>query len=306
MSILDAKSALWRHRKREWENVIGIGNESREESLYKSLSMRMPRLYASSRQERERLGITFEEYVAKYAPGQIKNLSRKKTFGGVSTFDPVLAEIIYRWFTPTDGSLIFDCFAGGITKGAVASAMGHHFTGIELRLPQVEVNNIHAQGMRIVPNYICDDAINIFSHIGVATQDLFITCPPYYNLEIYSDLPNDASNQPTYHDFLEILREAFNKALICLKRNRFAVVIVGDIRDEHGACYNFPGDVINIFQRSGCALLNDMVLIRADATANMRADRYMRGRKTVRVHERVLVFYNGNPANVRKYFNPII
>lgn len=302
LSVLDTRSALWRHRKRDWLDSIGSESESREGALYDSLAMRMPGLYAQSKEERKRLGISFEEYVDKY--GKSGNDSTK-TLEGASTFDPVLAEIIYRWFTPCNGARIFDCFAGGITKGAVAVAMGHQFTGIELRPDQVDANLNRAESMRILPRYHCDDARNILRYIGVASQDLFISCPPYYNLEVYSSLENDASNQKSYEDFLSILKDAFVKAIMCLKKNRFAVVIVGDVRDKDGAYYNFPGDVIEIFQNGGCAFINDLIVVRNDTTANLRAGKYMNGRKMVRVHERVLVFFKGNPKNVKKHFNPL-
>lgn len=309
LSVIDARSALWRHRKREWLDIIGQEGKSREKTLYGSLAMRYPGLYARTKEERERLGISFDEYIEQYGPEEVRDTKEySKMSDGVSTFDPVLAEIIYDWFIPGKCARVFDCFAGGITKGAVAVAKGHSFTGIDIRPGQVEVNEAKstefaAAGQHL--RYICDDARNLPKYIGVATQDLFISCPPYYNLEVYSDLDGDASNQPTYQDFIEILRDAFEKAVKCLKRNRFAIVIVGDIRDIKGEYYNFPGDVISIFHDCGCAFLDDIVLFRPDATANLRAKRYMKSRKVVRVHERVLVFYKGNPPTVKKYFNPL-
>lgn len=298
---------MWRHRKREWLDIIGPENESREGTLYSSLAMRFPNLYARTKDIRERLGISFDEYVEQYEPEYLRDAKEStKISSGASTFDPVLAEIIYEWFTPYHGAKIFDCFAGGITKGAVAMIKGHKFTGLDIRPQQVDVNiNRWEEGVRLRPRYHCDDARNLLKYIGVASQDLFISCPPYYNLEVYSDLEGDASNQPTYQDFLNVLCDAFGKAVKCLKNNRFAVIIVGDIRDEKGNCYNFPGDVINIFQNCGCSFLDDIVLLRPDATANMRAQKYMKSRKVVRVHERVLVFYKGNPLTVKKYFNPL-
>lgn len=309
LSVLDARSALWRHRKREWFDMIGPESESREKTLYDSSAMRFPGLYARTKEIRERLGISFDEYIEQYGPEDIREAKEySKMSDGASTFDPVLAEIIYEWFIPGQCAKVFDCFAGGITKGAVAIAKGHSFTGIDIRPSQVEANmeKIHTfseinQRLR----YYCDDARNLQKYIGVATQDLFISCPPYYNLEVYSDLAGDASNQPTYQDFIEILRDAFCKAVKCLKWNRFAVVIVGDIRNRKGEYYNFPGDVIRIFQNCGCAFLDDIVLFRSDATANLRAKKYMKSRKVVRVHERVLVFYKGNARTIKKYFNPL-
>ena len=68
LSVLDARSALWRHRKREWLDIIGPEGESREKALYGSLAMRFPGLYARTKEERERLGISFDEYIEQYGP----------------------------------------------------------------------------------------------------------------------------------------------------------------------------------------------------------------------------------------------
>lgn len=81
------------------------------------------------------------------------------------------------------------------------------------------------------------------------------SCPPYYDLEVYSDMENDASNQETYEDFYQILDDAFIKAIKCLKNDRFAVIVCGDIRDKNGAYYNFPSDIINTFKNNGMVLI---------------------------------------------------
>lgn len=63
---------------------------------------------------------------------------------------------------------------------------------------------------------------------------MFFSCPPYYDLEVYSDDARDASNQGTYEEFLSILDTSFGKAVKALKDDSFAVVVVGDIRDKNG------------------------------------------------------------------------
>ena len=93
---------------------------------------------------------------------------------------------------------IFDCFAGDSVFGFVSDYIGNTFIGIELRQEQVDLNNerLHSKKSK----YICDDALNVLDHIKPQTQDLLFSCPPYFDLEIYSDLPNDASNQNNYRE----------------------------------------------------------------------------------------------------------
>lgn len=300
-SVIDARKGDWKTRKRKWQQQLGNVADSREGKLYSGLAFRMPDLYMSSKDERKRLGVSFEEYVKYYVPDAVveKEMS-KAAFSGVSTFDPALAEVIYHWFTPGPDSWIFDCFAGDHTKGYVAGKCGHHFTGIEIRPEQVDINSKMVSAMRDKVRYIQEDGRNVLGHVGYASQDLLISCPPYYNLEQYSR--EDASALPSYADFIDVIKEAFRNAVDCLKSNRFAVVVVSDIRDSDGAYIGLPEDVIRMFMDFGCRLWNDIIYLHNDCHAWLRATQYMNNRKVVRIHQRVLVFYKGKPQNITKHF----
>lgn len=49
-----------------------------------------------------------------------------------SIFDPVLCELVYRWFS-AEGSQVLDPFAGGSVRGVVASCLGRLYWGCDLR-----------------------------------------------------------------------------------------------------------------------------------------------------------------------------
>lgn len=306
-SVFDTRMGYWKERKRKWKEWLGITNETREDTLYDNLEMKLPDLYQSSREWRERHQVSFEDYVKRYvSPDELEQLSETDTYKGASSFDPVLAEIACSWFVPGPGVRVFDCFSGGVTKGAVATKCGHQFFGLELRKEQVEANQKKIVELGVSPMYVCDDGSSIAAHLGVATQDLFLTCPPYWNLEVYSNNENDLSNMSDYGSFIDRLAYIFTQAIQCLKKNRFAVVVVGDIRDKQGFCYNFPGDVIRIFQQNGCCLWNDIAIIGNDAHAQLRARQYMNTRKLARIHQRMLVFYNGRTTFIPKIYNKLI
>ena len=129
--------------------------------------------------------------------------------------------------------------------------------------------------------------------------------PSILRLEIYSDNANDASARQTYREFLKVIDEAITQSLISLKKNRFGVAIVSDIRDKAGAYSCFPEDIISIFRRRGCILWNDIIYLNNDSHAQIRAAQYKNRRKVVRMHQRVLVFYNGRPSAIQKYFGKI-
>lgn len=303
-SFFDTRKGYWQERKKAWRRLIGDLGESREDLLSGSLELKYTDIYKASRAEREKLGITFKEYLERFVPEEELESSRRVLATGVSLLDPVLAEIVCKWFGNEEGNKMFDCFAGDTIFGYVAAHLGNEFTGIELRPEQAAINNARVAGM--TARYICDDGQNVAAHIPAASQDLLFSCPPYFDLEKYSDLPNDASNQKDYEDFLAILRKAFTDAVGCLKENRFAVIVVSDIRNKStGFYYDFCGDIKRIFAEAGMGLLNEIILLNAIGSAAMRSLKNMENRKVVKVHQNVLVFYKGNAANVKKHFKKI-
>lgn len=271
-SILDTRQGYWKARKKTWREMIGDVGESRENTLDSET-------------------------------GIMSTMNN-----GVSLFDPVLAEALCKWFTPNAGAKIYDCFAGDTQKGLVFGMCGFEFTGIELRQEQIDVNNAvlsRFDELSVSVKYICDDGQNVLNHIAKDTQDLLFSCPPYYDLEVYSDKPNDASNQPTYEGFINILDNAYTSALQCLKDNRFAVIVVGDVRDKKGFYYDFTGDIKRIFARNGVSLYNELIIVEPIGTLPQRVSRYMINRKIGKCHQNVLVFFKGNPADIKDTFPAI-
>ena len=264
-SVLDTRQGYWRERKAMWRDLIQDNAESREGAIDNS--------------------------------GKYKEIN-----GGTSILDPVMAEVVCRWFG-IKGGKAFDCFAGDTVFGYVAATLGMEFTGVELREEQAALNNERCAGMPA--HYICDDGQNVAKHIAPASQDLLFSCPPYYDLEVYSDKPNDASNQPTYEAFLAILANAFKAAIGCLKPNRFAVVVVGDIRGKDGFYYDFVGDIKRMFKANGLPLYNECIIVEPIGTLPQRVQRYMRNRKVGKCHQNVLVFYKGDPKEIPTNYTEI-
>lgn len=269
-SILDTRQGYWQERKKYWKELIGDNGESREDSM----------------------GILNVEYKEE------KNIKTGFASVGqsVSILDPVLAEITNLWFG-LDKCRTFDCFAGDSVFGYVSDAVGNTFTGIELRQEQTDLNNKRIRGAK--SKYICDDGQNVLKHIKENSQDLLFSCPPYFDLEVYSDLENDASNQKEYKDFLQILDNAFTDAIKCLKDNRFAVITVGDIRDKKGFYYRFVDDIKDIFKKSNALLWNELILIEQIGTKALTAEKTTQTRKINKVHQNVLVFYKGDPKQIK-------
>ncbi|ELT8937007.1 DNA modification methylase [Enterococcus faecalis] len=268
-SYLDTKTKRWLDRKKQWKE-LGIKSElGREDNLVFSANLQAPGLE------------------------------------GTSIFDPVLCELGYRWFTPKTESNIFDPFAGGSVRGIVAKVLGHNYTGIDLRAEQVSANYANAREIGLSDiNWICDDSLNIDHHIEDESQDLLFTCPPYADLEVYSDDERDISNM-SYEEFAEVYSEILKRSAKKLKDNRFAVITISDVRDKKGFYQDLTGLTKRAFSTEGLYFYNDMILLNTAGSAALRARQSMNNRKVVRIHQNVLVFYKGNPQKISKHFEAL-
>lgn len=221
-----------------------------------------------------------------------------------SVFDPVLTEIMYKWFC-TDGGKIYDCFAGGSVRGIVAEILGYKYTGIDLRKEQIDENYRQAQECGVNPNWICENSLNADKYIKDESVDMVFTCPPYFDLEKYSDDPNDLSNMK-YDDFKQAYKRIFEIACRKLKDNRFAVVVVGDIRDKKGFYRGFVDYTKECLWASGMQLYNELILVEPVGSAAVRAPKtFGTYRKIVKTHQNILVFYKGDVKKIKDNYTEI-
>lgn len=221
--------------------------------------------------------------------------SQYGTASGTSIFDPVLTELAYRWFCPQGGAIL-DPFAGGSVRGIVASVLGRDYTGVELRPEQVAANQ--AQGRQICterqPNWIIGDSQHI-RDLAPGEYDFVFGCPPYADLEVYSDDPRDLSTMH-YHEFKAMYYKIIAESCSLLKQDRFACFVVGDARDKKGNYYGFPWHTVEAFQQAGLSLYNEAVLVTSVGSLPIQVGKqFESGRKLGKTHQNVLVFVKGDP-----------
>jgi len=224
---------------------------------------------------------------------------------GTSIFDPVLCELAYRWFCPPSG-LVLDPFAGGSVRGIVAAILGRHYVGVDLSERQIEANREQAQ--QIVPDaapvWIAGDSRDIQGLVP-GEYDFIFSCPPYADLEIYSDDPRDISTL-AYPDFLAAYRQIIAGCVAMLKPDRFACFVVGDVRGNDGFYYGFPSDTMAAFRDAGARLYNEAVLITAVGSLPIRVIRqFEAGRKLGKTHQNVLIFCKGDPRKATAAIGPV-
>lgn len=219
---------------------------------------------------------------------------------GTSIFDPVLCELAYRWFCPPGGQIL-DPFAGGSVRGIVAAKLGRHYVGTDLSPLQVAANEMQADA--IVPDnkpqWVVADALTIpaLAAQGVIPDeyDFIKSCPPYFDLEAYSDNPDDLSAMP-WEEFVETYYAVIAGACGLLKDNRFACFCVGDVRDRATGNYRgLPGVTIAAFKDAGLELYNEAILVTAVGSLSIRVGKqFANYRKLGRTHQVVQVFVKGD------------
>lgn len=256
-SVLDTKSKNWQNRKRLWSN-IGIKGEVGRDSVVINMDSKS---------------------------------KKNNTANYVSIFDPALCEVLYHWFCNDNGTIL-DPFAGGSVRGIVANYLGYQYHGIDIREEQIISNR--EQGLDILPidnqpqwyvgdsNMLLDDNWNL-------QFDMIFSCPPYADLEVYSDLKGDISNMP-YVEFMEAYESIIAKSCKLLKHNGYACFVVGEVRDKKGNYIGFVPDTINAFRKCGMKFYNEGILLNTIASASMRANGNMRYQKLVKIHQNILIF----------------
>lgn len=268
-SVLNTMDEKWQQRKRKWLEITGDLTETKEKVL----------------------------------AGGGDNLITKIN-NGSSNFDPVLAEIILKWFN-LPGGHVLDPFGGEQTKGVVCGELGYKYTAVEFRKDQCDLNTVKTSTYDGV-QYYHGDSNNIATIIPIREFDICFTSPPYYDLEIYS--AEDMSGLGTYSEFMRQYKNIFTQCFEMLANNRFIVVKVCEIRDKKTGEYrNFVGDNVTIFKEIGFKYYNELILLNSPGTLPLRAGKFMNAtRKIGKQHQNLLVFYKGNLKEIERLYHDLI
>ena len=266
-SVLDTRGSEWQENKKKW---LGLGIESE-------------------------LGRSADLLAGK------KSMYSK--ISGTSVFDPALCELMISWFSKKEDSVL-DPFAGGSVRGVITNKLNRFYTGIELRNEQVEENRkqanaIFPNGEEMQPVWLSGDSNKVLDSFDDYKCDMIFSCPPYADLEVYSDDKADISNMG-YDDFLEIYRSIIQKSCKLLNDGGFAVFVIAEIRGKDGIYKNFVSDTIEAFNDAGMGYYNEIILVNSCGTLPLRAGRFFNSKRKVgKHHQNVLVFKKGSIDRLR-------
>jgi len=271
-TVIDAKQGEWQERKRAWA-AMGIEGEVGRAGVHQ-YGMKEMVIVRQGRGFNGQGGEDGEQTAA-------------------SVFDPVMVELAVRWFSPAGGQVV-DPFAGGSVRGIVAGCLGRQYWGCDLRTEQVAANEVQAEQIapQVRPVWVCGDSMETLPTAPEA--DFVFSCPPYGDLEKYSDDPRDLSAMD-WHAFVAAYKRIILRAVGKMKPDTFACFVVGDFRDGKGFYRNFVSETIDGFEQAGARLYNEAILATPVGTAAMRVTKqFEASRKMAKTHQNVLVFVKGD------------
>jgi len=187
-------------------------------------------------------------------------------------------------------------------KAAAHVQDGDLFWVVGVRQTEADVERRTSSGASMpFPTWVEGDALNVLDLTRVPTGrppsfDFLLTCPPYADLEVYSDDPRDLSTMG-YGAFLAAYEQIIAHSVSLLAQDAFAAVVVGEVRGDTkgGAYYGFVPDTIRAFEKAGMAYYNEAILVTAVGSLPVRAARaFEAARKLGKTHQNILVFVRGD------------
>ena len=158
--------------------------------------------------------------------------------------------VILRYSTA--GDLVLDQFAGGGTTLVESKLLNRNCIGIDINESAVKICNEK-----------CDFKIDNMAEITIkkgdarnldfithGSIDLICTHPPYANIIKYSENNPDDISRCKLTDFLAEMEFVAKECFRVLKKNKFCVILIGDMRSK-GHVIPLGFSVMKIFENTG-------------------------------------------------------
>ncbi|MCP5016238.1 MAG: hypothetical protein GY938_13345 [Ketobacter sp.] len=195
-----------------------------------------------------------------------------------SPFPEEVARVCYELYL-RNCEHIFDPFAGWGERHSYAKEYGKEYVGFDINPLAIQ----HAKDYFGVDNRLADS-----SEVTPPEFDGLITCPPYWNLESYTDVGIDSAK--SWKFFLGEYREIFKLAYSMANDGAVFCIMVGDWRKD-GIYYDIAHQTRKIFEDFGATTVDDVVISRKGVSKiKIMLPQAKRLGYTVKVHESLLVF----------------
>lgn len=224
-----------------------------------------------------------------------------------ASFPVQLATRLLECFTTEEDRVVLDPFAGVGSTLVAAERMGKTGIGIEISDEFVAIarNRLAQRSLwgAVEGNSVVHraDANDLLEFVQPESVDIVITSPPYWDIltrkrtadgrEIrhYGDAAEDLGKITEYQDFLQALQRIFALVFKVLKRGKYCIVIVMDIR-KGARFYPFHSDVAHLMQEIGFIYDDLIIWDRRHEYNNLRPLGYPSVFRINRAHEFILIF----------------
>lgn len=196
-----------------------------------------------------------------------------------SPFPLEVADLCYEFYL-RNSRCVVDPFAGWGERNMKAKEWGKDYFGYDISALAIE----SAKDIFGVENILADSRT-----VDIPEFDGMITCPPYWNLEKYSD-DSGLDRAKSWDDFKNDLELVFTRFYKKADKGSTFCIMVGDWRKNH-IYYDLEFVVSNIFSSLNAEIVDKVVVSRKKTSKiKIMLPQAKRLGYSVRVHENLLVF----------------
>lgn len=221
-------------------------------------------------------------------------------------FPEELVQRLIRIYT-RKGDVVLDPFLGSGTTVIVARNLERKSIGFEIAKKFIKLAKKRLSQQMIVsekveePTIYEEDARKLLEHVKPNSVDLVITSPPYWDIHRqkrtadykkirpYSESDIDIGNIPDYSEFIDVLKDVFQKVYAVLKPQKWCVIILMDLRKKD-RFYPFHIDVSKMMQDNGFKFEDIIIWDRRRDYSNLRPLGYPYVFRVNKIHEYIMIF----------------
>jgi DNA modification methylase len=194
-------------------------------------------------------------------------------------------------FATDEDKVVLDPFAGSGSTIVAARQLGKQGIGIEISKAYAIMAVNRLAERELWPGRHADsvvynaNAIDLLKFVNPESIDVVITSPPYWNVRTREltvdqmsaadegDAMGDLGMMADYQDYLGALRNVFQRVYVALKRGKYCIVVVMDLR-RRSKLYPLHLDVTRFMQAIGFAYCDLIVWDRRYEHNNLRPLEY--------------------------------
>ena len=179
-----------------------------------------------------------------------------------------------------DCTHIFDPFAGWGERHHYCKKEGLSYTGFDINPGAIA---------KARETFGVDNVLANSLEADIPVFDGFLTCPPYWNLEKYSEGGIDHSQ--TWEEFIEMYTHILHRAWKATDKGVFCIY-VGDWRSDN-VFYDLTYQTMKIFDGLGATLFDTVIGHRVRSKVSIMVPQALSFGYTVKVHEQLLIYRKG-------------